>query len=124
MSPYNKLWTKTAFEKVPAYGSTSEQADPIAHVKLFCKLNGWRWFITEYDKKTGRAFGLVQGFSTEAGDFIINEVNPGDWEGEDMQSQNNNFRGRYPMPPFERDSSFKPTPLSVIRAKLEATGHA
>jgi len=119
MSPYNKLWTKTKFAKVPAIGE-SDPSDPIAHVKLFSPLNGWRWYITEYDPETGNAFGLVQGFETELGEFALHEVKRGDWEGQDMQSQNNNFRQlRYRMPPFERDSSFKPTPLSKVRAKLE-----
>ena len=116
MSPYNKLWTKTAFQNVPNIGEA--EGDPICYVKFFSPLTGWRWYVTEYDPSTGRACGLVQGFETEYGDFIINEVNPGDWEGEDMQSQNDNFRGRYRCPPFERDAHFKPTLLSVVQEKL------
>lgn len=123
MNAYNKLWTKTAFAKVPDFGSP-EVDDPICHVKLFSQLSGWRWFIIGYDKETGEAYGLVQGHETELGNFVVNEVNPGDWSGEDMQSQNDNFKGRHIMPPFERDSGFKPTPLSTIREKLARTGHA
>ncbi len=124
MSPYNTLWIKTAFAKVPTIDGSRDQEDPICHVKLICQLNGWRWFIIGYDPDTGLAFGLVQGAEIELGDFALREVNPGDWGGEDMQSQNNHFKGRYIMPPFERVSHFDPTPLSVIRKKLETTGYA
>lgn len=121
MSPYNKLWTKTAFAKVPAMRSQDGKGDnAVAFAKLFCPLNGWRWYITEYDRETGEAFGLVQGHEVELGNFAVREVNPGDWGGEDMQSQNNNWRGRYRFPPFERDAHFTPTTLGKIRASIEA----
>lgn len=118
MSPYNKLWIKSAFAKVPTIDESRGQDDPICYVKLFSPLNGWRWYIIGYDPDTGLAYGLVQGHETELGDFALREVNPGDWQGEDMQSQNDNFRGRYRIPPFERDGWFKPTVLSKVQAYL------
>lgn len=123
MSPYNNLWTKTAFAKVPPLKAQDGKGDDaIAYAKLFCPQNGWRWYITEYDPETGEAFGLVQGHEVELGTFAIHEVNPGDWEGEDMQSQNNNWRGKYPYPPFERDAHFRPTTIGEVRTSIEL-GH-
>lgn len=120
MSPYNQLWTKTAFKKVPQLKAQDGKGDEaIAFAKVFCPLNGWRWYITEYDPETGEAFGLVQGHEVELGTFALREVNPGDWGGEDMQSQNNNWRGRYRFPPFERDGWFKPTTIGRIRESIE-----
>ena len=124
MHVYNKLWTKTAFAKVPAMKAQDGLGDDaVAHVKLFCPLNGWAWYITEYDPKPGEAFGLVQGHEIELGPFSVREVNPGDWSGEDMQSQNDNWREKkYRFPPFERDAHYKPTTLAKIREGI-ANGH-
>jgi len=121
MNAMNKLWNKTSFFNVPNIYSQDQKGDEaIAYVKLFCPQNGWRWYITEYDPKTGRAFGLVQGCEVELGYFAIRTVDKeNDWEGEDMQSQNDNWKGKYPYPPFERDKSFKPTSLNQIRKSIE-----
>jgi len=120
MHAYNKLWTKTAFKKVPEMKAQDGKGDEaIAHVKLFSPMNGWRWYVTEYDPETGEAFGLVQGHEIELGTFAVREVNPDDWGGEDMQSQNDNFRGKYRFPPFERDAHFTPTTIGKIRESLE-----
>jgi len=116
MSPYNKLWTKTAFVNVPPLYATENVPvdDKTAYVKIFCIRNDQRWFVLEYDPQTGKAFCLhTQNGETELGYSIIND--PGDnWDGEDMQSLNNRARM---LPPFERDSSFQPTTLAKIREK-------
>lgn len=125
MSPYNKLWTKTAFAKVPAIGSQDGKGDnAVAHVKIFA-LSG-RWYVLEYDPETGRAFCLHQNTNGDVsiGYSPINEVNPGDWDGEDMQSQNNQWKEKgYRFPPFERDSSFgrsgKGWTVAEIKASIE-----
>lgn len=118
MAKCNTLVTKTAFAKVPnLMAQDGKGDDAIAYVKVFSPLNGWRYYITEYDPETGEAFGLVQGFETELGNFPLS----GDgWGGESMQDQNDNFRGKYPCPPFERDLYFTPTTLGKIRESLAA----
>ena len=59
MHAYNKLWTKTAFKKVPGIGETDGQGDKaLAHVKLFSPRTGQRWYVIEYDPENGRAFCL------------------------------------------------------------------
>lgn len=124
MSPYNKLWTKTAFAKVPAIGAQDGKGDDaIAHVKIFARSG--RWYVLEYDPETGNAFCLHQNSHGDVsfGYSAICEVNPGDWSGEDMQSQNDHFRvNGYRMPPFERDSSFGRTKgwtVAEIKASFE-----
>lgn len=121
MAKANKLVTKTAFAKVPPMRSQDGKGDEaVAYAKVFCPQNGWRWYITEYDPATGEAFGLVQGHEVELGTFALdNPLGDNGWGGEDMQSQNDNWRGRYPYPPFERDLHFKPTTIGKIRASFE-----
>ncbi len=113
MSPYNKLWTKTAFAKVPAlYATEDVPADEkIAHVKIFSIGDDQRWYVLEYDPETGTAFCLHWNRGeSELGYSSI----------EEMQSLNNRPRI---MPPFERDSSFgrsgKGWTVAEIKASLE-----
>lgn len=82
---------------IPKLRSTSEERDPTAHVKLFTPDSSWSWYVTEYDKKEKVGFGLVYGHEAEIGYFSI----------EEMQS----VRGPLGLP-IERDTSFKPKPLS------------
>lgn len=37
-------------------------------------INGWKWYITEYNKKENIAFGYVQGFEEEWGYISIEEL--------------------------------------------------
>lgn len=123
-SPYNRLWTKTAYRNVPNLGETNGQGDDaVAHVKIFSIRSQQRWYVIEYDPETGRAFCLVTDLITgdsELGYSAIREVNPGDYEPEDrggvMQCVNDDSR----VPPFERDSSFKPKTVGEIKEKLAA----
>jgi hypothetical protein len=121
MAKANNLWTKTAFAKVPTLKAQDGKGDDaIAYVKVFSPLNGWRWYITEYDPTTGEAFGLVQGHEVELGTIPLNNpLGEDGWDGEDMQYQNDHFRGRFIMPPFERDLHFKPTTIGAIRESIE-----
>lgn len=57
-----ELMPKGVAATVPPLYATEEEADPVARVKLFSCINGWTWYVTEYDPATGEAFGLVEGF--------------------------------------------------------------
>lgn len=118
MSPYNKLWTKTAFAKVPNLYATEETPvdQKVAHVKIFSIRSDQRWYVLEYDPETGKAFCLhTANGDSSLGYSIIND--PGDnWEGEDMQAINN--RNARILPPFERCSHFTPMTVGEIKAKL------
>jgi len=119
MAAANRLYTKTAFRKVPNLGAQEKNGeDAIAYVKLFCPQNGWRYYITEFDPKTGEAFGLVQGFEVELGAIAVG-LGDDQYDGESMQDQNKNWRGKYPYPPFERDIWWTPKTIGEIRQRIE-----
>lgn len=126
MAPANTLVTKTAFKKVPKlYAQDGKGDDAIVFAKVFSPQSGWRWYITEYDPETGKAFGLVAGHEVELGYFVLNDPSdPADpetgYDGEDMQSHNNHFRKHgYRFPPYERDLHFTPTSLGWVRERLK-----
>ena len=73
----HKLMTKELGEKIPALyanENVKNTDDVVAHAKLFCPYNGWRWYITEWDPRTGTCFGLVEGYETELGYFDLTEL--------------------------------------------------
>ena len=37
-------------------------------------INGWKWYITEYNEKDNLAFGYVKGFENEWGYIDIEEI--------------------------------------------------
>ena len=62
-------------QKTPAIMSQDGKGDTaIAYVKIFDPCGSWTWFITEYDPKTGEAFGLVNGFESELGYIDLAEL--------------------------------------------------
>lgn len=61
--------------KVPALMSQDGKGNgAIAHVKLFDPCGSWSWFISEFDEKTGEAFGIVCGFERELGYISLEEL--------------------------------------------------
>ena len=84
-------------DKLPPLGATREEADPTACVKLFDPTGHGTWYVVEYDPATRVAFGLVDGFEREAGDFSMAELV--------------DFRGQFGLP-IERDLTWSPRPLS------------
>lgn len=121
MSPYNKLWTKTAFAKVPGMGEQAELGDEkVAHVKIVCIRTGTRWYVFEYDKETGQAYCWCKTRNGDGsfGYTAIHEVNPDDYDKEDrggvLQCVNDDSR----LPPYERESHFDPITIAKIREKF------
>ena len=77
----HELMTKELGETIPALyaNENAENTDGVmAHAKLFCPYNGWRWYLTEWEAETGLCFGLVEGFETELGYFDLTELAEGD----------------------------------------------
>jgi hypothetical protein len=68
-----------------------------AKVKLFDPQGSWTWYLTEYDRETREAFGLVDGLEEELGYFSMVELCA--------------FRGRFGLP-LERDLGWSPRPLT------------
>lgn len=64
-----QLMTEEIAKTVPSLYGQDGADDPIVHVHYFSCVNGWDWYLTEYDPRTGEAFGLVRGFETEWGYF-------------------------------------------------------
>lgn len=85
--------------KIPKLYETEEQNDPIAYVKLF--LDGWTWYITELSIDNNICFGyVISPFGAELGYFSLNEIK--------------SIKGSLGLS-LERDLSFKPTKLSIIK---------
>ena len=84
---------------IPKLYETEELTDPVAHVKLF--LDGWSWYITEISIDNNICFGyVISPFGAELGYFSLEEIK--------------GLRGSLCLG-VERDLSFKPTKLSIIK---------
>ena len=86
-------------ELIPKLYETEKQNDPIAYIKLF--LDGWTWYITELSIDNNICFGyVISPFESELGYFSLNEIK--------------SIKGSLGLS-VERDLSFKPTKLSIIK---------
>lgn len=75
-NPYD-LMTSEMLEHVPNLYDQENVilADKQVHAAYFIPLrSNWTWYLTEYDKESGDAFGLVLGFEPEWGYFNLNEL--------------------------------------------------
>ena len=100
----HKLMTKEIGDTIPALYANEDVENynsVLAFVKLFSPYNGWRWYITEWDRQNGLCFGLVEGFETELGYFSLDEL-----------AEATVFGG---VPAVERDLYWKPKTLGAIR---------
>lgn len=84
-----------ASDNVPPLGSNNKTA----LIKLFDPNGSWTWYISEYDPESRVAYGLVDGFEKEYGDFSMAEIVE--------------VRGRFGLP-IERDLWWEPRPLSEL----------
>jgi hypothetical protein len=85
--------------KIPKLYETEKQNDPIVYVKLF--LDAWTWYITELSIDNNICFGyVISPFESELGYFSLNEIK--------------SIKGSLGLG-VERDLSFKPTALAIIR---------
>jgi len=95
----NKLIPKNLLNRIPKLYETEEQNNPIAYVKLF--LDDWTWFITEISIDNNICFGyVISPFGAELGYFSLEEIK--------------SIKGTLGIG-VERDLSFKPTKLSIIK---------
>ena len=95
----NKLIPKNLINRISKLYETEEQNDPIAYVKLF--LDDWTWFITEISIDNNICFGyVISPFGAELGYFSLEEIK--------------SIKGTLGIG-VERDLSFKPTKLSIIK---------
>ena len=94
-----ELIPKEIKEQIPFLYTTENQNNPTVFVKLF--LDSWTWYITELSIDGDIAFGyVVSPFGTELGYFSLEEIK--------------SIKGTLGIG-VERDLSFKPTKLSIIK---------
>ena len=98
-----QLMTEEIAETVPRLYGQDGADDPIVHVHYFSCVNGWDWYLTEFDPRTGEAFGLVEGYDDELGYFSLREM-----------AELNRSMG---FAVVERDEHFSPKPLSAVRRR-------
>lgn len=98
-----QLMTEEIAKTVPRLYGQDGADDPIVHVHYFSCVNGWDWYLTECDQRTGEAFGLVEGYDDELGYFSIKEM-----------VELNRQMG---FAAVERDEHFSPKPLSAVRRR-------
>lgn len=95
-----KLLNDELLKILPPLYSTENLKDPIIQCKFFTPDSSWTWYVLEYDKTNEIFFGFVCGFENELGYFSLEELE--------------SVTGALNLN-IERDISFKPTKLSVIR---------
>ena len=83
----------------PLYGQEGV-SDPTVYARFFTPDSNWTWLATEFDPEEGRFFGLVDGFESELGYFLLEELETS--------------RGPLGLS-IERDLHFTPAPLSALR---------
>ena len=93
------LIPKSILKNIPKLYETENQINPVAYVKLF--LDTWTWYITEFSIDGDVCFGyVISPFGAELGYFSLNEIK--------------SIKGSLGLS-VERDISFKPTALTIIR---------
>jgi hypothetical protein len=95
-----------ATDRLPSTDTAYENVDPLIRVKLFDPVGNWTWYVAGYDPDRRVAYGAVDGFAFEVGDFWMPELTT--------------RRGRPFGLPIERDLWFEPRLLSVLRAQPRA----
>ena len=89
-----------AADRLPSTDAAYEAVDPLIRIKLFDPVGNWTWYLAGYDPDRRLAYGAVDGFAFEVGDFSMLELTA--------------LRGRRLGLPIERDLWFEPRPLSVL----------
>ena len=88
-------------KKLPDLYETKRSLNPICQIKLFTPDAQWTWYIIEISKEDkSTCYGLVKGFESELGYFSLKEIE--------------SIKGALGLG-VERDLSFKPTALAIIR---------
>lgn len=72
----NILITDEMLDRVPKIYSQEKvkNTDKEVHASYFIPFRNWTWYLTEYDKESGNAFGLVLGDEAEWGYFNLDEL--------------------------------------------------
>ena len=91
-----------AAQRPALYATDGQGDDAIVYAHYFTPDAQWDWYCLEYDPAEGLCFGLVSGFASELGYFVLDELR----------------EARGPMGlAIERDVYWTPTALRVVRAR-------
>ena len=91
------LIPKSILENIPDLYETERSLNPICQIKLFTPDSNFTWYIIEISKEDkSTCYGYVVGFEKELGYFSLKKI-------ETLGLG------------VERDLSFKPTALAIIR---------
>ena len=97
----SSLIPQSILENIPDLYDTERSINPTCHIKLFTPDSIFTWYIIEISKEDkSTCYGYVIGFENELGYFSLKE----------LETVKGNLGLR-----VERDISFKPTALEIIR---------
>ena len=68
------LLTKALLKKIPSTDQAYRTKDPMVWVKFFYPDFSWTWYLCGYDPENDIAYGLVDGWEIEIGDFSVQEL--------------------------------------------------
>ena len=95
------LIPKSILENIPDLYETERSLNPICQITLFTPDSNFTWYIIEISKDDkSTCYGYVVGFESELGYFSLKEIE--------------SIKGALGLG-VERDLSFKPTALEIIR---------
>lgn len=94
------LIPKNILDTLPKLYDTTDTTDPISQVKLFLPDSNFTCYLVEFSIDEDTCYGYVVGLDNELGYFSLEEIL--------------SVKGGLGLG-VERDLSFKPTPLSVIK---------
>ena len=96
-----KLIPNKLLSDIPDLYTQENVTDPLCRIKLFTPDSSWTWYIIELSKDDNDlCFGYVMGLENELGYFNLSEIEA--------------IKGSLGLP-VERDTSFTPTLLSVVK---------
>lgn len=98
-----KLLTEEIRAQLPGLKATENQHDPIAFVRLEARWLGWAWYVMEFDGDDV-CYGYACMPDGRLAHFDLAEIR--------------SLRGPF-WQSVKRDRRFRPTPLSVVRARLK-----
>lgn len=95
------LISQEQLNSLPDLYETERSLNPICQIKLFTPDSQWTWYIIELSKENKDiCYGYVKGLDCELGYFSLRELE--------------SIKGPLGLA-IERDLSFTPMPLSLIR---------
>lgn len=96
----DSLIPKEQLAILPKLYETEDIDDPLCHIKLFTPDSNFTWYVIEASIDEDTLYTYVQGIESELGYSSLKEIE--------------SLRGSLNLP-VEIDTSFTPTPLSVIK---------